>query len=404
MRNSSALPDCPTRPLAAEAAAVEPAPPGLDTPLLRFDLSAPAVVTVRYVTPTGLPGTVPPKVVDAGEVVEPLPRPSTRGDYKVLIEADGGPGRFLSVPLLLQVDGPDRMLVRTVGAGPPEPSGPSRAPTLALAALLLSATGLGLVRVRADEWMTAPRGDIFELIARMDALLGPLEERADPNRFFLATYRRTTIAVAEDIRSGGFQDGEWVERWDVVFANLYLDAVEQWTAGEVPAGPWPVAFQAARDEHLPPLRHVLLAINAHINYDLPLSLLAVITDEEFDDETLVARRREDHAHVDGIIASRVDAEDKELIKVEQPGDRTWLDRALTPFNQAGTKRFLKEARRKTWANARLMSAARRQGPEALAARVQELEQLSRRRVADLKVPGQVLLKLAVKGFGVELAP
>jgi hypothetical protein len=77
---------------------------------------------------------------------------------------------------------------------------------------------------------------------------------------------------------------------------------------------------------------------------------------------------------------------------------------MTPFNQAGTKRFLKEARRKVWANARLMSAARRQGPEALAARLGELEELSRRRVADLKVPGQVLVKLAVKGFGVELSP
>ncbi len=249
--------------------------------------------------------------------------------------------------------------------------------------------------------MTSSSG-ISELIARMDALLAPLEQSGDPNRHFLATYRRTTIAIDEDIRRGGFQDGEWVERWDVAFAGLYLDALERWAAGQPVPAPWAVAFEAARSERLPPLRHVLLGINAHVNYDLPLSLLAAITDEEFDDEALVDRRRQDHAHVDGIIASRVDAEDKELIKVEQPGDRTWLDRALTPFNQAGTKRFLKESRRKTWANARLLSAARRQGPEVLAARVRELEELSRRRVADLKVPGQVLLKLAVKGFGVEL--
>ena len=38
----------------------------------------------------------------------------------------------------------------------------------------------------------------------------------------------------------------------------------------------------------------------------------------------------------------------------------------------------------------------------LAARLKELEDLSSRRVADLKVPGQVLLKLAVRGFGVQL--
>jgi hypothetical protein len=254
--------------------------------------------------------------------------------------------------------------------------------------------------------VTAPPGDIAEVVARRGRLLAPLEERAEPNRFFLATYMRTTVAVGEEVRRGGFEDAEWVERWDVTFANLYLDALEQWTAGEGAPGPWAVAFQAAaaRDEHLPPLRHVLLGMNAHINYDLPQALLAAITDDEFDDEALVSRRRQDHAHIDEVLASRVDAEDKELIKVEQPGDRTWLDRLMTPFNQAGTKRFLKEARRKVWANARLMSAARRQGPEALSARRRELEELSRRRVADLKVPGQVLVKLAVKGFGVELSP
>ncbi len=251
--------------------------------------------------------------------------------------------------------------------------------------------------------MTSSSSSIADVIARMDALLAPLEESSDANRHFLATYRRTTIAVAEDIHRGGFQDGEWVERWDVAFADLYVDALERWTAGKDVPTPWAVAFEAARSERLPPLRHVLLGINAHINYDLPQSLLAAITDEEFDDEALIDRRRQDHAHVDAIIASRVDAEDKELMRVEQPGDRTWLDRALTPFNQAGTRRFLKESRGKTWANARLLSAARRQGPEALAVRVRELEELSRQRVAELKVPGQVLLKLAVKGFGVELS-
>ena len=136
------------RPLAAEAAVVEPAATGGDAPRVRFDLSAPAVVTVRYVTPTGLPGAVPPRVVDAGEVTQPLPHSSTRGDYRVQIEADGGPGRFLAVSLHLEVDGPDRVRSRTAGAGPPEPTTPSRAPALALAlvVLLLSGTGLGLVR------------------------------------------------------------------------------------------------------------------------------------------------------------------------------------------------------------------------------------------------------------------
>ena len=75
---------------------------------------------------------------------------------------------------------------------------------------------------------------------------------------------------------------------------------------------------------------------------------------------------------------------------------------LQPFNRQGTKRFLKEARRKVWANARALNEARRDGPDAVAARLGELEILSEARVADLRAPGQVILKLARRGFGVVL--
>jgi Family of unknown function (DUF5995) len=37
---------------------------------------------------------------------------------------------------------------------------------------------------------------------------------------------RTTIAVAERIRRDGFAGPGWGERWDIAFADLYLDALE----------------------------------------------------------------------------------------------------------------------------------------------------------------------------------
>jgi hypothetical protein len=238
----------------------------------------------------------------------------------------------------------------------------------------------------------------------MDALLAPLEAAKDERRHFLATYRRTTIAVGAELERGAFLDAEWVERWDVTFASMYLDALQQWDATGTAPGPWAVAFEAARTEDLPPVRHTLLGMNAHINFDLPQALLAVVTDVEFTDPSIISRRALDHGQIDGVLVSRVPEEDKELLKIEERGDRTLLDRLLRPFNQAGTKRFLREARRKVWLNASLLSAARVQGPEALAARVAELEELSKARVADLRAPGQVLLRLSRQGFGVELSP
>jgi Family of unknown function (DUF5995) len=245
--------------------------------------------------------------------------------------------------------------------------------------------------------------DIEALIGRMRGLLQPLEARGDGRRFFLATYLRTTLAVAERIERGEFDDPPWVERWDVAFANLYLDALEAWESSGRTPDPWTVAFTAARDQRLPPLRHLLLGMNAHINYDLPQALLEVISDDQFDDPECVRRRRADHERIDQILAGRVAAEDAELARVEQPDQRSLLDRLLVPFNQAGTRRFLAEARRKVWRNAVLLSQARRDGAPRLQARLDELEALCAQRVSDLRAPGQVILRLTRKGFGVELS-
>jgi Family of unknown function (DUF5995) len=239
---------------------------------------------------------------------------------------------------------------------------------------------------------------IEELIARMAGLLEPLEAAGDQRRYFHATYLRTTVAVAGEISRGGFADAEWVERWDIVFAGLYLDALEADRAGRRPSRPWAVAFGAP--EGLPPLRHVLLGMNAHINYDLPQALVAVISDAQFRDAALLARREADHRKIDAVLASRVAAEEDELTRLSGPAP--WLDRLLRPASRLGTQRFLREAREKVWANAAGLSRARGQGPGAYAVALAQLEELSAAKVTALQAPGQVLLKLAASGFGVRL--
>ncbi len=253
--------------------------------------------------------------------------------------------------------------------------------------------------------MTDP-SSIDTLLERMGTLLLPMVETRDERRHFLAVYMRTTACVKEELerpKLGGFVDPAWAERWDVAFARLYLDALERWNEDGSAPGPWQVAFEAASSTpRLPPLRHLLLGMNAHINYDLPQSLLAVIDDAEFDDPGVVARRSADHRHIDEILAYRVPEEDRLLRRYEQPGDRTVLDRMLRPLNRAAARRFLEEARAKVWRNARLLSAARRDGPQALKGRLDELGEQSAQRVADLRRPGQVLARLRRRGFGVLL--
>jgi hypothetical protein len=159
-----------------------------------------------------------------------------------------------------------------------------------------------------------------------------------------------------------------------------------------------LAFDAPAE--LPPLRHVLLGINAHVNYDLPQALLAVISDDDFADPVLMDRRRRDHERIDGVLASRVGAEDGQLAA----SGTNLLDRVLTPLNRLSSRRFLRESRQKVWHNTAVLQIARTEGPEAYAGRLAELELLSAAKIADLLQPGQVLLRLAVAGFGVTLPP
>ena len=94
------------------------------------------------------------------------------------------------------------------------------------------------------------------------------------------------------------------------------------------------------------------------------------------------------------------AEGDELARLSGPAPL--LDRLLKPLSDLGTQRFLREARAKVWANAIALNQARGQGPDAYATRLAQLEELSAAKVTALQAPGQVLLKLAVTGFGVRL--
>jgi Family of unknown function (DUF5995) len=256
----------------------------------------------------------------------------------------------------------------------------------------------GMDNTTSDEPQGTPQ-HIEDLISHMEALLESMEREADPKRHFLATYLRMTRAVSDELTSGKFLDPAWVERWDIFFAELYLNALEAWNANGTLAEPWRVAFAA--DTDLPVLRQVLLGMNAHINYDLPLSLLSVIDDEEFADPEVVAKRNRDHTHIDRVLLGRVGAEDEAITAAH--GGKTTYERLKAPLERRATGHFLREARAKVWANTRLMAAARARGDTAAFERLRgELARRSAAKLDELARTPEVLLYLWIRGFGVRL--
>ncbi|MFC3686936.1 DUF5995 family protein [Aquipuribacter hungaricus] len=248
--------------------------------------------------------------------------------------------------------------------------------------------------------MDSPEHLIDGVLARMGERLEELERAGDPARHFLATYRRVTLAVGEAAAQGRVEDPSWLARWDVAFAELYLQAHDAWQQepATVP-GPWREAFSAPAG--LEPYLHVLLGMNAHINFDMPQSLLQVVGERDRHDPVLMGSRERDHHALDGVIVALVPQESRHLVRAAAAAPGV-LDRLLLPLSRAASARLLRESREQVWANTHVMLRARAAGPGPLAAATARLEELSTRRVHDLLVPRHPLYHLARHGFGVRL--
>jgi len=125
-----------------------------------------------------------------------------------------------------------------------------------------------------------PCQSIEEVIQRLDQILERSIQEHNKDGYFAALYRNVTVQVREWIRDGRFEDGPRMERLDVIFANRYLEALEQSWQGAETTRSWAVAFQAR--SKWPPviLQHLLLGMSAHINYDLAIAAVETAPGEQ----------------------------------------------------------------------------------------------------------------------------
>src|SRR5688572_9188649 len=66
--------------------------------------------------------------------------------------------------------------------------------------------------------------DVIAVMRRIDAILPD----ADGVKWFNFLYLRVTESVKNQPPVGGWEDAKWLERLDVIFANLYFDALVAW--------------------------------------------------------------------------------------------------------------------------------------------------------------------------------
>jgi hypothetical protein len=112
---------------------------------------------------------------------------------------------------------------------------------------------------------------IDEVLSRLDVIIDDCIRTNDRAGYFAALYHKVTDNVKDGIAAGRFEDGKRMERLDVLFANRYLAAYDQWKAGQPVTGSWKVAFDTTKKSLPLVLQHLLLGMNAHINLDLGIA-------------------------------------------------------------------------------------------------------------------------------------
>jgi hypothetical protein len=104
------------------------------------------------------------------------------------------------------------------------------------------------------------------------------------------------------------------------------------------------------------LQDLLLGINAHINYDLVLTLVDMLEPEWATLSPEQRRQRyEDHCHVNTIIAATVDSVQDQVVMP----DSRWLgvvDWALGPLDERMAARLIRRWREEVWQQALQMLA------------------------------------------------
>jgi len=186
---------------------------------------------------------------------------------------------------------------------------------------------------------------------------------------------RNTLAT---IDAGEFDDGTWVHALLHRFADYYFDALEVYEQ-ERTAAPavWQRSHNATFNPETQVLQNLMLGVNAHINYDLVLTLVDMLEPEwASSSEDHRARRYDDHCHVNVIIGRTIDIVQDSVIERESPS-MDIVDKLLGPIDEWVTSSLISHWRDEVWEKAVLILETADPGDRERLRQVIETETLER---------------------------
>lgn len=186
---------------------------------------------------------------------------------------------------------------------------------------------------------------IEEVLQHLDAIIDAARKDNNACGYFAYVYRRTTAAVKAAIEAGRFNDNARMEAFDVAFANLYLDAHENYCCGSDCSASWRLAFDGAKEQKSL-LQHVLLGMNAHINLDLGVAAGRLMTGKDLND------LKADFLLVNDILQEIIDELQDRIARASPVF--YWLDRLGSDRDERFLDVSMRAAREKAWIVARIV--------------------------------------------------
>lgn len=194
-----------------------------------------------------------------------------------------------------------------------------------------------------------PSVEASTALIRMQSLLDQWEPLSDRRAIFLSCYLRMTRNMLDSLGKSVFNDPAWVNNLLEHFAGYYFNALDAYH-GNPTASPaiWQQTFNAVADPRTRPLQHLMLGVNAHINYDLVLTLIDVL-EPEWPALTPSQRlqRYADHCQINQIIAQTIDEVQDEVLERYSPA-MDLIDRAFGRMDEFLVARLISGWRDQVW--------------------------------------------------------
>lgn len=184
------------------------------------------------------------------------------------------------------------------------------------------------------------------------------ESAADQRAIFLTCYKQMTENMLIGLHKSVFHDGVWVGELLCHFADYYFVALDAYDAGS-PVTPtvWRQAHDTANlaDSHV--LQNLFLGVNAHINYDLVLTVVDLLNVEWAQMAPQQRERRyQDYCVVNDIIAQTIDAVQDDVVERWSPAMNA-VDKMMGRLDEWLVIRLITNWRQDVWRQAvRIMEA------------------------------------------------